>query len=227
MAIKAAKPAPRAINIYFSDFFGVRRSTLEKYGAFNVSLVADLPLFVDPFLLFNSKNPKYRRLHDEMINYLRFLKDKSVNNPNLSAGLIDSWYKFKEVEQNWLGFTAEGNRGRGLGKTFAEALHSNLGRIFGSFGAEEVTRGSHLEKLCLIRDKVGRDNISDFTNNLIKDFLLTYTQEFAVRHIGSTLRKKGRSRESVSTTARRPGKAPCLTCHGTTAILYSSLQRTS
>jgi hypothetical protein len=36
-------------------------------------LLADLPLFVDPFLLFNSRKPKYRALHDPIIKYLRFL----------------------------------------------------------------------------------------------------------------------------------------------------------
>ena len=77
-----------------------------------------------------------------------------------------------------------------MGRTFAEALHTNLGKIFGSFGSENVTRGSHLEKLCLIRDGVGRDNISDFTNNLIHEFLLDYTQTFAVRHIVGSLRRK-------------------------------------
>lgn len=177
------------MRIYFSDFFCVSRSLLEKYGAFNISLLADLPLFVDPFLLFNSKKPLYRALHDGMIGYLRFLRDRSVDDPDLDPGLLDAWYMFPEVEQNWLGFSAKGNRGRGLGKTFAEALHLNLGKIFGSFGAENVTRGSHLEKLCLIREKVGRDSISDFTNNLIHEFLLDYTQKFAVRHISPSLRR--------------------------------------
>jgi hypothetical protein len=177
------------MKIYFSDFFDVTRSALEKYGAFNISLLADLPLFVDPFLLFNSKKPIYRSLHDGMIEYLRFLKDKSVDDPELDQGLLEAWYMFPEVEQNWLGFSAKGNRGRGLGKTFAEALHVSLGKIFGSFGIEKVTRGSHLEKLCLIRDKVGRDSISDFTNNLIHGFLLDYTQTFALRHVPISLRR--------------------------------------
>jgi len=66
----------------------------------------------------------------------------------------------------------------------------NLGRIFGSFGAESVTRGSHLEKLCLIREGVGRDNISDFTNNLIHEYLLEYTQSFAVSHVDPKLRRR-------------------------------------
>jgi hypothetical protein len=41
---------PPKLKIYFSDLFGVSKSALEKYGALNVSLLADLPLFVDPFL---------------------------------------------------------------------------------------------------------------------------------------------------------------------------------
>src|SRR5277367_8193 len=190
MAARTSKVSQQTMRIYFSDFFGVNKSTVETYGAFNISLLADLPLFVDPFLLFNSKKRLYRDLHDRMIEYLRFLRDKSVDDPNLDPGLLNAWYRFPEVEQNWLGFAAKGNRGHGLGKAFAESLHANLGKIFGSFGVEKVTRGSHLEKLCLIREKVGRDNISDFTNNLIHEFLLDYTQSFALRHIAPSLRRE-------------------------------------
>jgi len=43
------------MKLYFSDFFEVSRSELEEHGAFDVSLLADLPLFIDPFLLFNSR----------------------------------------------------------------------------------------------------------------------------------------------------------------------------
>ena len=39
------------IELYFSDYYGVGESVLEEYGAFNVSVVSDLPLFIDPFLL--------------------------------------------------------------------------------------------------------------------------------------------------------------------------------
>src|ERR1035437_8250132 len=142
------------MNVSFSDFFKVPAHAVEKYGAFNISLLADLPLFVDPFLLFNSKKPAYRKLHDEMIRYLRFLRDKS-SGANLDPQLIGAWYLFPEVSQNWLGFSKAGNKGRGLGRIFAAALHQNLGALFRDFGSEKVTKGSHLEKLCLIRDGVG------------------------------------------------------------------------
>src|SRR3989442_234290 len=157
--------------IYFSDFFSIPPTILEEYGAFDVSLINDLPLFVDPFLLFNSTDPQYKELHDSIINYLRFLREKAVRG-RLNEGLLKNWFTFREIKENWLGYAKEGNKGTGLGMDFARALSRNLGTLFASFGAETVTHGSHLEKVCLIGEGVGRDNISDFTTNLIKGYLL-------------------------------------------------------
>ena len=44
----------KRINVYFSDIFEVSKDTIENYGAFNISLINDVPLFIDPFLLFGS-----------------------------------------------------------------------------------------------------------------------------------------------------------------------------
>lgn len=176
------------MKVYFSDWFDVDSAALEKYGAFNVSLINDLPLFIDPFLLFTSEKEEYQRLHDDIIKYLTFLRDQSVSG-NINVGLLKSWYLFPEVKQLWLGFSKKGNGGSGLGTDFAKALNSNLNVVFTDFGNEKITKGSHIEKVCLVRDGVGRDHISDFTANLIKQFLLEYTQTFARDHIASELRK--------------------------------------
>ena len=93
---------------------------------------------------------------------------------------------FPEVRQNWLGFSISGNSGSGLGIDFARELHANLNRIFSDFGDEKITEGSHLEKVCLITEGVGRDNISDFTTNLIKDFLCRYTETFAKQFLSQS-----------------------------------------
>lgn len=171
-------------NLYFTDVFCVAEETLENFGAFNVSLVVDLPLFVDPFLLFNSKDPAYQQLHTQIIDYLRFLRDVAGTG-ELTRGRLRELYCFPEVRQNWLGFSQNDNAGRGLGMKFARALAENLNNIFNNFGTERITRSSHLEKLCLIREGVGRDMISDFTNNLIRRFLCEYTQNFAQAHLPS------------------------------------------
>ncbi len=167
--------------IYFNQFFEIKDGLVEDYGAVNISLINDFPLFVDPFLLFESKDPKYQSLHDEIISYVVFLKN--VSRGNVSESQLNQWFFFPEVKQNWLGFSRNGNGGSGLGVEFAQTLRRNLAGVFRNFGNETITQSSHLEKLCLMADHVGRDHLSDFTTNLIKKFLLEYTQEFAIKHI--------------------------------------------
>jgi hypothetical protein len=174
----------------FTDYFRVESRVLAEYGAFNISLVSDLPLFIDPFLLFNSKKPQYQELHRSIIKYLEFLRDKSVAG-GVTEGLLRSWYYFQEVKQNWLGFTVLGNDGHALGADFARSLDTNLGILFSDSGGN-VVASRHLEKLSLIRGGVGRDSISDFTTNLIKQFLLEYTQAFTVEHIAQEDREERR-----------------------------------
>ncbi|MCD6437288.1 MAG: hypothetical protein J7L56_03355 [Halomonas sp.] len=176
------------MNVYFSDYFSVSKDDLEEYGAFNVSLINDLPVFIDPFLLFNSDEPEYQHLHDEIIKYIGFLRDMSEAG-EISRGLVRHWFLFPEVKQNWLGFSKVGNGGSGLGPEFASALNENLGNIFNDFGTEKITKSSHLEKLCLIKEGVGKDSISDFTTNLIKSYLCEYTQAFAKKYIDSSRTK--------------------------------------
>ncbi|MES2824009.1 MAG: hypothetical protein V4732_10445 [Pseudomonadota bacterium] len=170
------------MNIYFSDYFGVPKEELDKYGAFNISLINDLPVFIDPFLLFSSDKADYQVLHQEIIKYITFLREMSDKGA-ISSGLIKHWFLFPEVKQNWLGYSKVGNGGSGLGQNFANALNDNLSTIFNNFGAEQITQSSHLEKLCLIKDGVGKDSISDFTTNLIKGYLCEYTQDFAKNYL--------------------------------------------
>lgn len=158
--------------------------SLESFGALNVSLVNDLPLFIDPFLLFHSNKSEYQSLHTDIIAYVAFLRDQSLRIA-INDDLLKAWYCFPEIKQNWLGFSVVGNSGSGLGINFARALHSNLGKVFADFGSEKITSGSHLEKICLITDGVGRDNISDFTTNLIINHLCLYTEKFAKEHINT------------------------------------------
>jgi len=164
--------------VYFSDYFDIGEEILEEYGAFNISLVNDLPLFIDPFLLFGSDKLEYQILHKEILEYLTFLKGKSESG-NISEANIKSWYKFSEVKQNWLGYSLVGNSGSGLGKQFGEAMSSSMHIVYDDLNKEKVTVSSHLEKAGLFQIGVGKDNISDFTCNLIKGFLSTYTENFA------------------------------------------------
>jgi hypothetical protein len=137
---------------YFHEYFRVKPESLEQYGALNISLVTDLQLFIDPFLLFNSKKREYRQLHEGIIAYLVFLRDKAARG-EVPDPLLRGWYCFKEVKQTWLGFSKANNSGSGLGMDFARSLHSNLHRLFPDFGVERITKGSHLRKQAEIYKK--------------------------------------------------------------------------
>lgn len=132
--------------IYFSGVFGLEPEVVDSYGAFNIALVNDLPLFVDPFLLFDSERPEYRALQDDIIKYLVFVRDRAEAD-ELTEGAISQWLFFGEVKQNWLGFSRQGNSGTELGKRFAEAVARKFKRVFRNFGEETLTRSSHLKKL--------------------------------------------------------------------------------
>lgn len=168
--------------IFFSDFFDIDKNTLEEYGAFNISLINDLPLFIDPFLLFGSDLKEYKELHGSIIKYLTFLKDKSSSG-SLTEANIKSWYKFSEVKQNWLGYSLVGNGGSGLGSKFGRAMSSSMHIVFDDINSEQVTQTTHLEKAGLFQIGIGKDNISDFTCNLIKQFLCEYTEKFATEKL--------------------------------------------
>lgn len=172
-----------SMRLYFSDFFDVDEDIIESYGAINISLINDLPLFIDPFLLFNSEKEEYQTIHESMIEYLLFLQRQAEKSDTPYPGMLSSWFIFSEIKQTWLGFSLEGNSGRGLGNDFAVDLYRGLQTVFKDFGKETVPRSPHMEKLCLISPLVGRDKISDFTTNFAKNYLLDYTAKFAAEYL--------------------------------------------
>ncbi len=168
--------------MYFSEVFGIDPEVMERENAFDISLVSDLPLFIDPFLIFQSSNPSYRKLHDSIVRYVKFLQAKSIGN-SIASHQMQEWFHFKEVKQNWLGFSVGTNRGNGLKTTFAKGAIAGLVGPVKDFGSEGITKGSHVERMFLFTSGTGKDGLSDFITNLCKEFLLTFTAGFAKRHL--------------------------------------------
>src|SRR4030081_2961260 len=97
---------------FFNEFSGLTTDQVDNYGAFNISLINDLPLFIDPFLLFNSGKAEYQQLHGDILKYMVFLRD-AVAAERINDDLVTAWFLFPEVRQNWLGFSLHGNGGSG------------------------------------------------------------------------------------------------------------------
>lgn len=51
----------------FSERFNLSSSIIKEYGAIDISLTADIPMFIDPILIFNSSDEKYKELHQKII----------------------------------------------------------------------------------------------------------------------------------------------------------------
>ena len=170
------------MKLKFSDVFEVDKKILEEEGFVDISLLCDLPLFIDPFLIFGSEKNEYKELNNEINKYLLFVKDKAIQN-QLSEGLLKSWFTFSEVNNNWLGYCKFGNKGSGLGPKFAKSLYMNLNSKLNNFGNSSILAVEHIEKLCLIDDKIGSDNISDFVMNIIKHYFLEKTEQFALKYL--------------------------------------------
>ena len=92
----------------FSERFKIEKNKLEEYGAIDISLVCDLPLFIDPMLIFNSNKLIYKNLHKSIIKYFHFLAKKSEQKLELAD--IKNWFTFKEVCNNWFGYALEGKK---------------------------------------------------------------------------------------------------------------------
>lgn len=167
--------------LLFSDYFEIDDKIIENFGALNICLSSDLPMFIDPFLLFASEKPEYKKLHKKVVNHLLILKSYATENGGKDVDI--NLFRFPEIKQNWLGLAEYGNGGKGLGKRFAKGAITAFNGFYNTFGEENITAETHIEKLTLLNSGVGKDFISDFTTNLIFEHLLEFTEKFAKLHL--------------------------------------------
>ena len=173
----------------FADYFNISPEELHKYGAINPCIAYDLPLFIDPFLIFASDKPEYKELHTRIINYLSFLY-KEAKNVRENSGKFNHWFVFSEIKQNWFGYSIGDNKGKSGARKMGRALKKNLATLFDNYGIEELSNIVHLSELNIIEKGIGKDNISDFTVQMILEYLLDYTQEFTLKFIPENKRIK-------------------------------------
>ena len=164
--------------MFFSEKFQVSSDLIKDYGAVDISLVCDIPLFIDPMLIFNSEKNVYKELHNQIIRYFHFLYMKAEQ--GLSKKEINAWFNFSEVPNNWLGYALVGNKGLALGHKYAKFLYENISFALNTHG---ISQSQHIEKAMLLYDGSGKDKISDLTVNLVKGFLCEYTEQFAKEYI--------------------------------------------
>ena len=129
----------------------------------------DLPLGIDPFLLFKSRDSEYRQLHTLLI---------ATFNAGVAAireGDTDEAHRlfdFPEVSAIGLGYTQGGKRGSGVGSYLAGLIIDTLE----ASPALQQRGVRHVEEMQLLSAGIGPDRVSDITANVLKRFLIEYTQ---------------------------------------------------
>ncbi|MCU1249653.1 MAG: hypothetical protein JWQ49_2682 [Edaphobacter sp.] len=132
-------------------------------------LVSDLPLCIDPFLLFKSRDPELRLLHASIVEHFADGVSAIAKDDELDAKYI---LDFPEVAEIGFGYGASDKRGSGLGKTLTNLLIGSL-----KLSPAIMERGiRHVEEMQLISPGIGPDRVGDIASNILKEYLIQYTQ---------------------------------------------------
>ena len=148
---------------------------LQGLSPFDVDFViprigVDLPLGIDPFLLFKSRDPILKDQHHSLLEAFNTgIAVLRQGDPVTARHLLN----FPEVPEIGLGYSRRGKRGSGVGPLLTELIIETL-----LDSPLLMERGvQHVEEMQLVAVNIGPDRTSDIAANLIKGFLIRYTQE--------------------------------------------------
>jgi hypothetical protein len=133
----------------------------------------DVPLYVDPFLLWKSPSMQEQSLHTAVIASFNAVGQLGVKDPDAAADLL---IRLSECEEVGLG-VGKSRGGRRIGKGGA----AEILRLFRDVPDIERNGIGHIEVLQLFVDQISKDRISDFTCCFLKSYLIDYTMVHAER----------------------------------------------
>lgn len=147
---------------------------LQGVSQFEVDFViprvgTDLPVGIDPFLLYKSRDPTFASLHAMMLEAFNAGIEALRLGKESDARRI---LTFPEVPEIGMGFSRSSKRGSGIGTFLTELIVETL-----LDSPELLGRGvRHIEEMQLVSLHIGPDRISDIAANLLKRHLVEYTQ---------------------------------------------------
>lgn len=128
----------------------------------------DIPLYLDPFLLWRSPSLQDKALHTAMtnsFNHLGFLVNKG--DPDQAA---DSLIRLSECNAVGLG-DSKSRIGKLIGRKTADDVLS----LFTTIPQVQVSGFVHFEEIQLLVDHIAQDRVSDIACNFISSWLIDYT----------------------------------------------------
>ena len=152
-----------------TDHFGIHKPQSDLDFAIQF-FDEDIPLYVDPFLLWKSPSLQDQSLHTAItnsFNHLNFLLKKGREDEALNT-LIN----LSECSEVGLG-VSKNRKGVKIGNKQAH----NILRLFSEIPEYSQFGFTHFESIQLYVSGIAKDRISDIACNYIKSFLIDYTIE--------------------------------------------------
>ncbi|MDN4081281.1 hypothetical protein QYF52_25485 [Paenibacillus polymyxa] len=135
----------------------------------------DIPLYLDPFLLWKSPSMQDNALHGIISNSFNHLGHLIKKNKEKEASEI--LIRASECTEVGLG-TSANKRGLRIGEKTATSILS----LFQSIS--QITKGgfTHFEEIQLYVDQISKDRVSDISSNFLKSFLIDFTIQQCDKH---------------------------------------------
>ncbi len=127
----------------------------------------DIPLYLDPFLLWKSPSQMDNGLHSTITNCFNYLGETYLKDESKAIEIL---IEISECDEVGLGNSKTKN-GKKIGDEFANKILSTFKDI-----PQVKTSGyTHFETLQLLLENFSKDRVSDIACNFIKSFLIDYT----------------------------------------------------
>jgi hypothetical protein len=150
-----------------NDYYGI--PLLQDQVDFAIPFLdEDLPLYVDPFILWKSPSQQDNSLHDSIIKSINYLGHLFVKGNEEDA--INILIELSECNEVGLGCSST-KQGKKIGKKPSHdilSLYKNVPQL-------HKQGFQHFEEIQLLVDGISKDRISDITCSLLKSFLIDYT----------------------------------------------------
>ncbi len=144
----AIVPASRCVRSLTSDF------VIPRVGV-------DLPVGIDPFLLFKSREPGHQQLHQQLLSAFNRGIQAIRHGDSTQARML---FDYPEVSEIGLGYTQSGKRGSGVGTHLSGLIIDTLAQspVLQERGVK------HVEEMQLLSAGIGPDRVSDITATFLR-----------------------------------------------------------
>ncbi|MGL4108748.1 hypothetical protein [Clostridium sp. LP20] len=157
------------VNIKISTLYNIKKNQ-EDLEFVDIELDNDLELFIDPYIFTKLRGDFAKKCNNAIINFFSEVMNLIRNNDEVNAKRILNG--LKEPSETHLGLSENSIDGNGVRGKKAIRLYQKLAE-------SKAAKTGNLKDLSdceLMIDGIGKDSISDITTNVIRKYLIEFTQ---------------------------------------------------